>query len=113
LRSTLRWLTFLAAVLICILVYHNQKQSSAERAFIISRSAASSFGLKLEEFAGPEVKNLGIFGSNTYSWVKKNSNANFSEQLVYDPWENQVCWSGYRENSWKSFGCVVAKEGKN
>jgi hypothetical protein len=74
---------------------------------VVERSAAS-LELKLGDFAGPEIIESGLVGSRTYEWERRANNQAI-ERLVYDPFEQNVCWSRQVNGAWKDHGCITAR----
>ena len=70
--------------------------------------AAADLDLKISDFTGPEVIDPGFFASRIYEW-KRLANNRAVESLVYDPWEQNVCWSREENGTWKHLGCINTK----
>ena len=81
---------------------------SAQEAHQVIQRAALALELKIEDFSGPEAIDSGFFGSNTYEWERRVG-SRAVERLVYDPFEQHVCWSKQDYGTWKHHGCITAK----
>ena len=86
---------------------HWSNKSALAAREVVGR-VATSLDLKFSDFTGPEVTDPGFFGSKTYEWERLANNRAL-ERLVYDPWEQNVCWSREENGTWKGLGCISAK----
>jgi hypothetical protein len=106
----IRWLSVLILVIGFIFVVCIYGFDATQDATKITREGALSLGLILDEFEGPVVRTYDYFGSKDYSWIKSNDDLGSSDGLVYDPYENRICWTKTVAKSVLHSDCIVAKD---
>jgi hypothetical protein len=82
-------------------------QAQTEATELVQR-AASTLGLTVGDFSGPQIEDKGILGGNVYRW-ERQLNGEPVEELAYDSIERIVCWSNKEGGVWHSKGCITPR----
>jgi hypothetical protein len=96
------------SIFFLILKFIKDPASEANRANKIAAPIVKNFGFNLAVFSGPTSDGSSLMGTRSHRWALIKSDG-VTEEIVYFPTTDELCWGTTRNGVNVDHGCVVAK----